>query len=53
MSLRRRVCPYPNSAARRARADDLPDADRDASSRTCDLSAGHDVYAWLLEHERD
>ena len=30
-----------------------PDADHDAWTRTYDLSAGHDVYAWLLEHERD
>lgn len=29
-----------------------PDADHDAWTRTYDLSAGHDVYAWLLEHER-
>lgn len=27
-----------------------PDADHDAWSRTYDLSAGHDIYAWLLEH---
>lgn len=29
-----------------------PDADHDAWSRTYDRSAGHDVYAWLLEQER-
>jgi predicted peptidase len=32
-----------------------PDADHfenDAWTRTYDLSAGHDVYAWLLSHER-
>jgi predicted peptidase len=29
-----------------------PDADHDAWSRTYDLSAGLDPYAWLLEHER-
>jgi hypothetical protein len=29
-----------------------PDADHDAWSRTYDLSAGKDVYAWLLSHER-
>lgn len=29
-----------------------PDADHDAWSRTYDLSAGHDIYAWLLQHER-
>lgn len=28
-----------------------PDADHDAWTRTYDLSAGHDVYAWLLQHE--
>lgn len=27
-----------------------PDADHDAWSRTYDLSAGNDIYAWLLEH---
>jgi predicted peptidase len=27
-----------------------PDADHDAWTRTYDLSAGHDVYAWLLAH---
>jgi predicted peptidase len=30
-----------------------PDADHDAWTRTYDLSAGHDVYAWLLEQELD
>jgi hypothetical protein len=30
-----------------------PDADHDAWSRTYDLSAGHDIYAWLLQHERN
>ena len=30
-----------------------PDADHDSWSRTYDLSAGHDIYAWLLEHEHD
>ena len=30
-----------------------PDADHDAWTRTYDLSAGHDVYAWLLQHLRD
>jgi predicted peptidase len=29
-----------------------PDADHDAWSRTYDLSAGHDIYAWLLKHKR-
>jgi predicted esterase len=29
-----------------------PDAGHDAWTRTYDLSAGHDVYAWLLLHER-
>jgi alpha-beta hydrolase superfamily lysophospholipase len=29
------------------------DADHDAWSRTSDLSAGNDIYAWLLEHHRD
>jgi predicted esterase len=29
-----------------------PDADHDAWTRTYDLSAGHDVYAWLLAHSR-
>ena len=29
-----------------------PAADHDAWTRTYDLSAGNDVYAWLLEHER-
>jgi len=29
-----------------------PDADHDAWSRTYDLTADHDVYAWLLEHTR-
>lgn len=28
-----------------------PDADHDAWTRTYDLSAGHDIYAWMLEHE--
>jgi alpha-beta hydrolase superfamily lysophospholipase len=27
-----------------------PDAGHDASSRTYDLSAGHDIWAWMLEH---
>ena len=27
-----------------------PDADHDSWSRTYDLSAGHDIYAWMLEH---
>jgi predicted peptidase len=30
-----------------------PDADHDAWTGTYDGSAGHDVYAWLLGHERD
>lgn len=30
-----------------------PDADHDAWTRTYDLSAGHDIYAWLLEHKSD
>jgi predicted esterase len=30
-----------------------PDADHDAWTRTYDLSAGHDIYAWLLEHRND
>jgi predicted peptidase len=30
-----------------------PDADHDAWSRTYDGSAGHDIYAWLLEHQLD
>ena len=30
-----------------------PDADHDAWTRTYDLSAGHDIYAWLLEHTND
>ena len=29
-----------------------PGADHDAWSPTYDLSAGHDIYAWLLGHER-
>jgi hypothetical protein len=29
-----------------------PDADHDAWSRTYDLSAGHDVFAWMLQHTR-
>jgi predicted peptidase len=29
-----------------------PRTDHDAWSRTYDLSAGHDIYAWLLGHER-
>ena len=28
-----------------------PGADHDAWSQTYDLSAGHDIYAWLLKHE--
>ena len=28
------------------------DADHDAWTRTYDLSAGHDIYGWLLEHRR-
>jgi predicted peptidase len=28
-----------------------PEAGHDAWSRTYDLSAGHDIYAWLLDHE--
>jgi len=28
-----------------------PRTDHDAWSRTYDLSAGHDIYAWLLGHE--
>jgi hypothetical protein len=30
-----------------------PRTDHDAWSQTYDLSAGHDVYAWLLGHEHD
>ena len=30
-----------------------PNADHDAWTRTYDLSAGHDIYAWLLEHTAD
>lgn len=30
-----------------------PNADHDAWTRTYDLSAGHDVYGWLLEHQAD
>lgn len=29
-----------------------PGADHDAWSQTYDLSAGHDIYAWLLSHDR-
>lgn len=29
-----------------------PDADHDAWTRTYDLSAGHDVFAWLLAHSK-
>jgi predicted peptidase len=29
-----------------------PGVDHDAATSTYDLSAGHDVYAWLLEHRR-
>jgi dipeptidyl aminopeptidase/acylaminoacyl peptidase len=29
-----------------------PDADHDAWTRTYDLSAGHDVFAWMSEHSR-
>lgn len=29
-----------------------PGADHDAWTPTYDVSAGHDIYAWLLEHER-
>lgn len=29
------------------------DADHDAWTRTYDLSAGDDIYAWLLQHEHD
>lgn len=29
-----------------------PDAEHDAWIRTCDLSAGHDIYEWVLWHER-
>lgn len=29
-----------------------PDADHDAWTRTYDLSAGHDVFAWLLAHTK-
>ncbi len=32
------------------RFDSYPDADHDSWSRTYDLSAGLDVYSWLLEH---
>jgi predicted peptidase len=31
----------------------FPDADHDAWSRTYDLTAGHDIYAWMLEHAND
>jgi hypothetical protein len=30
-----------------------PDADHDAWSRIYDLSASHDIYAWMLTHKRD
>jgi predicted peptidase len=30
-----------------------PDADHDSWTRTYDLSAGHDIYAWLLDHARE
>lgn len=30
-----------------------PDADHDAWTRTYDLSAGNDVYGWLLDHTSD
>jgi hypothetical protein len=29
-----------------------PDADHDSWSRTYDGSAGDDIYAWLLDHDR-
>lgn len=29
-----------------------PDADHDSWTRTYDLSAGHDIYGWLLDHRR-
>ena len=30
-----------------------PNADHDAWTRTYDLTAGHDIYAWMLEHTAD
>ena len=30
-----------------------PDADHDAWTRTYDGSAGHDIYEWLLDQERN
>ena len=30
-----------------------PNADHDAWTRTYNLSAGHDIYAWMLEHTND
>lgn len=30
-----------------------PDADHDSWSRTYDLSAGNDIYAWMLEHSNN
>jgi len=30
-----------------------PDADHDAWTRTYDVSAGHDIYAWMLEHTNE
>ena len=30
-----------------------PDADHDSWTRTYDLSAGHDIYTWLLGHSKD
>lgn len=30
-----------------------PDVDHDVWTRTYYLSAGHDIYAWMLEHAND
>ena len=30
-----------------------PNADHDAWTRTYDLTAGHDIYAWMLEHTNE
>jgi predicted peptidase len=50
IALLRRMCVTPKPVDLRLTI--YPNGDHGVSSQTYDLSAGHDVYAWLLRHRR-
>lgn len=45
-----RACP--SAPPKELKVTVYPDANHEGWTRTYDLSAGHDIYAWLLKHKR-